>query len=106
GRVTHRDLRMRVGDLEITSEGWVALDRRISLTMRIPIHEDWVRNNRLLSGLAGTTVSVPISGTLDQPQLDDRVFRELGRDAVENAAGGLLRGLIERQLRRNDSDGQ
>jgi translocation and assembly module TamB len=99
GRVSHKQLEMRVGDIRVTTTGWVDLDQTMSLTVQVWIRDEWLQGRPLLEGLRGRSISIPVSGSLSRPQVDDRVLTDLSRQAIGSAAGGLLRDLLRQRSR-------
>ncbi len=100
GRVSHQQMEMRVGEVRLTTTGWVGIDQSMSLTVQVWVRDDWIQGRPLLEGLRGQAISIPVTGTLNRPQIDDRILRDLSRQAVGSAAGGLLRDLFDRQRPR------
>jgi hypothetical protein len=100
GQIGHRGLVMQFGDVSVRTEGWVSLDERLQMTASIPIQEEWVGDERLLRGLAGQTLDIPIRGTLSQPRLDSRAVQQLTRKAVSGAAEGLIKDELGKQLEK------
>jgi hypothetical protein len=100
GRVAHANLTMIVGDVTIRTGGWVAFNQQMHLVAEIPIQDAWVADQRLLAGLRGQTLSIPVHGTLDRPQLDRRALQTLTQQAVRGAAEGLLQEELQKQLNR------
>ena len=100
GAVGHEGLMMQFGDVEVQTKGWVTLDERLQMTATIPILPKWVENQKLLRGLAGQTLEIPIVGTLRQPQLDRSAVQQLTKKAVRGAAEGLIQDELGKQLRK------
>ena len=100
GAVGHEGLMMQFGDVEVQTQGWVTLDERLQMTATIPILPKWVENQKLLRGLAGQTLEIPIAGTLRQPQLDRSAVQQLTKKAVRGAAEGLIQDELGKQLRK------
>jgi hypothetical protein len=98
GRVMHRDLKFHVGDVQLVSSGAVDIDGRIDLNTQMPIPDDWTEKSPLLAGLRGQTLQFPVRGTLTAPQLDAQFLKDFGRQAVTQAAEGLLQQQLSRGL--------
>jgi len=98
GRVYHRTLEFRVGDVTILTEGSVGLDETLALSAIIPIREEWVQNDRYLANMKGQSIRVGIGGTLQRPQIDPRALNELARQMGGSAAGQLLQEGVRNQL--------
>lgn len=97
GRVYHEKLQLVVGDVGITTSGSVGLDQSVDLIARVAIRDSWVADNRLLAGLKGKTLEIPIKGTLSRPLGDSRV--------VANVARQYFRGTAERAVEREIQKG-
>lgn len=102
GRVNQRGLSVPIGNLSrLELEGWVDFDRNIALTAGLPITPALVANNPLLVDIAaGTTLRVPVRGTLSQPQIDRSAMAshlgDLGKTLLKR---GAVRGATELLLR-------
>jgi hypothetical protein len=100
GRVYHQNLKMVLTDIPLTTSGSVGFDETLSLTAEIPIQPDWLTQNRLLAGLQGQTLNIPISGTLSQPILDTRGLFTALRQAGQNATGRVIEEELQNQFDR------
>jgi hypothetical protein len=98
GRVYHRGLQIMVRDTTLVSTGSVGVDQTIALLVEVPIRDEWVAKDRLLSGLRGQTLKIPIGGTVSQPQVDKRVLEQLAAQFINNAAGQLLENELQKGL--------
>jgi hypothetical protein len=98
GRVMHRDLKFHVGDVNLLSSGAVDIEGRMELNTQMPIPDDWVEKSPLLAGLRGQSLQFPIRGTLTSPQVDAQFLKDFGRQAVTQAAEGLLQQQLQRGL--------
>lgn len=99
GAVTHQRFEVRVKDVQLITSGTVRTDQTIQLVCEVPIQDGWVQTNRLLGALRGTTLRIPISGTLSQPKIDSRVLGDLGKRMLRGATEDLLRNQLEKGLR-------
>ncbi len=100
GRVQHQNLTVTAGDVVMRTSGSVGLDQSLALVAEVPIQEAWVQDRRLLQSLGGTTIQVPIRGTLTRPQIDERALGDLNRRLMEEAAGRVLEEQLDRGLNR------
>lgn len=100
GRVHHQGLTVTAGDLVIRTTGSVGFDQTLALVAEVPVQDAWVANKRLLESLKGTTLQLPIRGTLSQPQVDSRTLSDLNRQIMQNAAGRVLEDELGRGLQR------
>ncbi|WP_413432430.1 hypothetical protein [Crateriforma spongiae] len=90
--VTHRRLVMQVDQAQIFTGGRVHTDGRLNLVAQVPLNERWLGSD--LRMLNGQTLRFPISGTIWQPQLDNREMARaltgLGQQAASAAAENYL----------------
>jgi hypothetical protein len=100
GRVLHEGLTVEIGDLAMTSRGFVGLDESLDVELEIPIPDAWLERSPVLSNLRGEVIRIRIAGTLDRPKIDRRALAEFGKRLGARAAGGLLQNLLERQLEK------
>jgi hypothetical protein len=101
GRVYHQGLELVFPDFSIRTYGWVGLDQTLSLMAEMPVPAKWLVGRPLLAQAAqNQTIRVPITGTLSQPQLDQKVMAELSRQFLQKAAGNMFQGELNRQLDR------
>lgn len=100
GRVYHRNLILEFPDLTIRTQGSVGLDQTLSLLAEMPIPPKWIGNNALGSALRDKVIQIPIGGTLERPQLDQRRVQELAAQVLRDAAGGAIFNELNRGLDR------
>jgi translocation and assembly module TamB len=98
GRVRHQHLQMQVRDVTLYTTGSVGLDNSVDLLVRIPLQDSWVQRDPALAWLRGQTLEIPISGTLNQPRIDERALAQLSKDMLKNAAGRILENELQRGL--------
>lgn len=98
GRIYHENLEFLVPHSKVKMRGWVGLDHRISLLAEVPIAAPWLDglDSRVKSQLQGRVVSIPITGTLENPQIDSRSLAQLQLRAV----GDQVRGRLEEEAGR------
>lgn len=98
GRIYHRGLQIQVQDTLLITSGSVGTDQTIDLIVEVPIREEWIAKDRVLSGLRGQSLKVPIGGTVDQPRIDGRALEQLAGQLFQNAAGSLLENSLQQGL--------
>jgi translocation and assembly module TamB len=98
GRVYHEGLRLRLPGMVIETSGFVGLDRSLEMTAEMPIPPRWFPNERVREKLAGQRIRVPIGGTLDKPRLDKQGFQRQVAELVQESAGRLIEGEINKQI--------
>ncbi len=100
GRVYHQNIEFQIGEVVMRSQGSVGLtDETISLTLQIPVQDDWVAKNPILAGLKGQTLQIPVSGTLKQPQMDKRALTNISGQLIQNAAGSQINKALDKFLK-------
>ena len=100
GAIDHRALRLQIGSAEVITGGRVTTDGRLDLTAQVPLQAKWLGAD--LRRLAGQSMTLPVTGTLQQPRLDTngirRVAADLGTQAVQGAAENYLQEQVDRGL--------
>ncbi|MCA9114191.1 MAG: hypothetical protein KDA79_03845 [Planctomycetaceae bacterium] len=103
-RIYHRLLQLQVDGVEVRTSGSVGLDQTLGLVAEIPVQDKWVSGKSWLESLKGQTLSIPIHGTLDKPQVDQRVLSDLASRVAGAAAGQFfeknLGGGLKNQLEK------
>jgi hypothetical protein len=100
GRVRHRNLVVTSGDVQIKTSGTVGFDESLNLVAEVPIQDSWIAGKAYLNALQGTTIQVPVRGTLSRPKLDTNALRELSRQMIGGAARNALENELNRGLQR------
>jgi hypothetical protein len=98
GRVYHQDMQFQVGDVVLHSQGSVGLDESIALVLTVPIQDRWIEREKLLVGLKGQSLSIPVSGTLRRPQLDRKAVADLSRQLLQGAAQQTIGNEVNKAL--------
>ncbi|QDT09185.1 hypothetical protein [Planctomycetes bacterium K23_9] len=100
GVVSHQRLFFDIDRAKMMSSGQVSLDSRVDLVAQVELDENWLGSD--LKGLAGNSVSLPITGTLSRPTLDhggiSDVLTQLGTQAAANVAQKTVNDLLQGQL--------
>jgi hypothetical protein len=86
GMITHDQLLLTLSGYNLKSRGAVDLNGQLNLTLDVPLEKSDDRRS-------GRTVSVPVRGTVTQPQID------IGR-IVKDAGAQRIQGEINNQLDR------
>jgi translocation and assembly module TamB len=100
GRVHHQGLTVMAGDLALRTSGSVGFDQTLALIAEVPVQDRWIANKRMLQGLKGTTLQLPIQGSFTQPKADRRALTDLNQQIIRNAAGGALEQELGRGLQQ------
>ena len=98
GKVTHRNVNVRVGDANISTAGSVTVDGQLDMLASMPIPNDWIDKSPLLAGMRGQSLNFPVRGTITHPHMDTAGLQQFGRQAVESAATGLIQQQLSRGL--------
>lgn len=101
GRVFHDRIAFQTREVTITTQGSVGLDQSIELLAEIPIKDEWVAKEKLLAGLKGQSLQIPIGGTLTQPRVDSRALTEIGSKMI----GGTIKNRIDEELEKGIQKG-
>ncbi|MGD9634781.1 MAG: hypothetical protein AB7U97_15995, partial [Pirellulales bacterium] len=98
GRVYHQGMQFQVGDIVMRTEGSVGLDETVALVVHVPIQDKWIEGQALLVGLRGQSLSIPISGTLRNPRMDQSAVAGLSQQLLQGAAQQAIGGEINKAL--------
>lgn len=98
GRVYHKDMQFQVGDVTLRSEGSVGFDETVAIMLHVPIQDKWVEGQAMLVGLKGQSLTIPISGTLRQPRMDQSAVSGLSRQLLQGAAQQAIGGELNKAL--------
>lgn len=102
GVISHQRMFLDIEPVRLVTSGQVHVDGRLNLVTQTPLDAAWLGND--LKGLAGATVTLPITGTLSQPRLDPSGIRnlatQLGVQAIQNSAENYLEKQLNRGLER------
>ena len=107
-KVTQRGLAIPIGDLtRVELEGSVDFDRNLDLTAKLPVTAAMVANRPVLSAIVeGTSIQVPIGGTLDRPKVDKEAFnlalKDLGRSLLNRAVSQGIPSLLMKLAQPRD----
>jgi len=99
-RVYHERLVFEAADVEIHTRGSVGFDQTLSLVALIPIQPDWLQDTPQLAALRGQMIQLPISGTLEDPRIDQRALERVATDTLRRATGALLENELRQGLQR------
>jgi hypothetical protein len=108
GRVNQRGLAIPIGDVtRVEVEGWVDFEKNLGLVATVPVTPAMFGDSPLLGPIvAGTSLRVPIGGTLDSPKLDKAAFKaglaDLGKSLLVRGAGVGALEILERLTRPRD----
>ncbi|MBC8116135.1 MAG: hypothetical protein H7062_17250, partial [Candidatus Saccharimonas sp.] len=84
----------QIKDVTLRTSGSVGMDETLNLIAEFGIPDDWIGNTKLLAGLKGKSIRIPIGGTLSRPHPDSRILGEL----TKQLGGSALEGLLEKNL--------
>ena len=104
-RVYHQGMTFLVNNVSVKTTGSVGMDTTLSLVAEISIHNDWLGNNKVLAGLKGKSIQIPITGTTSRPQIDPSVFSNLLRQLGGSAVEDLLQEKVGGRLNEAVNDG-
>ena len=92
GRVYHENLEFVVPHSKVKMRGWVGLDQQISLLAEVPIAAAWLDgiDPRFKKQMEGRVVSIPITGTLENPLIDSSKLAQFNLQSIGNQVRGRL----------------
>jgi hypothetical protein len=98
GRVYHQGMQFQAGDVVMRTEGSVGFDQTVALLVHVPIQDKWIEGQALLVGLKGQSLTIPISGTLRQPRMDQSAVAGLSQQLLQGAAQQAIGGELNKAL--------
>ena len=102
GQVAHQRMMANVGKVTLISSGSVSIDGRLNLGIQVPLEAAWLGKN--LESLAGQTLTLPVTGTINQPSINTQAVAQtiggLGVQAVQSSAENYLQKQLDRQLQK------
>jgi hypothetical protein len=80
-------------------QGSIGLDGSLEMEWVVPISAELVRKHKVLKGLIGTSMRIPIGGSITRPRLDIQgVVQALAKTALEREFGNQLEDLLGKEL--------
>jgi hypothetical protein len=95
GRITCSPVRIRAGEAEMVLSGSVGMDKTLDYVLLVPITRKLVSEG-VYQALGKTTVSVPVTGTVNRPSFDSKSVTEEIRDVVQKAAFKVMERQAEK----------
>ncbi len=106
GRVHHSGLALPIGNDHVTLDGWVGLDQTMNIRVSLPVTEQMLgKDKRLYRLLRGQRIEVPVTGTLEDPKVNQealaRNIQRLVQLGLRDSLSGddPLRGILRRALK-------
>lgn len=99
-RVHHEGMELVFPDVTVRTKGSVGLDRSLLLVASMPVPQKWIGQNPLGAALQNQIIEIPVSGTLEQPQLDRRGLEDFMRRFMGTATRNVLEDRLRQQLDR------
>jgi hypothetical protein len=99
GRIYHRNLEVNFGQFVVRSSGSVGLDGSLMLLVEMPVPAALTGSNKLGSTLANQTIRLPISGTIEQPRVDQKALQTITAHILRDVASEALKQELENRLK-------
>ena len=96
--VHHQRMKLAIDQAEVLTSGSVSLDGDLNLFAQVPLDSRWLGQD--LQFLAGQSVTIPITGTLQRPSLDASGVTDLARRLGTQAAQGAAENFLLEQFDR------
>ena len=97
GRISCTPLHILVADSVMTISGSVGMDQSLDYLLEVPVTEKLVGREGFRV-LGGTTIKVPLRGTLNEPDLNTKLVSEAIADLARQAAGKAVKKEVEKML--------
>ena len=98
GVVVHDRLSLNVRGFELVSQGRVGLDQSVALNTQLNLPNELLQKNPQIAAALGNSISLPISGTLTQPQVQSGQLRTALNTALGNGLQQFLGTELQKQL--------
>jgi hypothetical protein len=99
GRIHHRDLDLTFPEFTVRTSGSVGLDGSLILLAEMPIPPKLLGSANVTSALAAHKIRVPISGTVDQPRIDQKALNAVAAQLLRDSSGDALKHELEHKLK-------
>ena len=100
GRVYHQGMTFYINDVMIRTSGSVGLDQSMDLIAQIPLKDSWLQQQPWLRGIPNQMIQVPIKGSLNKPQANMKILKDLAPNVIGGAAEGILQNELEKGLQK------
>ncbi len=97
GRISCTPLHILVADSVMTISGSVGMDQSLEYLLEVPVTEKLVGREGFRV-LGGSTIKVPLHGTLKDPELNKKMISEAISDLARQAAGKAVKKEVEKLL--------
>jgi hypothetical protein len=97
GRVYHQNLDLAFSEITIRTHGYVDLkDKTMELTAEMPVPAKWLAGNAAAARAIGNqTISIPLHGTLSNPQVDQTAMQNQMKQWIERTASTAVTNVVE-----------
>jgi translocation and assembly module TamB len=99
-RVRHDRLELWLGDLRFITSGSVGFDETLDLVADVTLPESLRSNPKVAAVLPTGQLRVPVTGTVQTPQIDPRVLTELVRRSTTDRVERVIENELQKQLNR------
>lgn len=101
GRVYHQGLEFSFPEVKVKTHGSVGLDQTVSLVAEFNLPARLFANRPIAgTALSSQMIRLPISGTLQRPQLDRQAFAQATAETIQRAAQGAVEAGLNQGLQR------
>ena len=95
GRIQADPVRMVIEEQPVIIGGWVAFDGAVNYVIEVPVTERLVGTSAARI-LKGTSIKIPVTGTVDAPRLDTRALGDMLKRAVSEQAVERVGDFLEK----------
>ncbi len=98
GVVVHDRLSLNIRGFELVSQGRVGLDQSVALNTQLNLPDEIMQKNPQIASALGNSISLPISGTLTQPQVQAGQLKTALNTALGQGLQQILGSELQKQL--------
>lgn len=100
GRVYHEKMELVFPGMTVKTHGWVGLNGQLELVAEMPVPRRWLKNDNLGQALAKQTITLPVRGTLERPQIDGEALRAASARFLRDTATNVLEQELNKGLKK------
>jgi len=100
GKIRSEPITLKIDDYQLIFDGYVGLNKQVQYAVSVPLTEELVGSDAF-KYVEGQRVSLPITGTVDNPKIDSSgivtAVADAAKGAAKKAIGDEIEGLINKE---------
>jgi hypothetical protein len=100
GRATYKDMTLILNQLQIILTGWVQLDEKMDMVMKVPITKELAKQFKGIDKMVGQQIEVPVKGTVTDPKIDwAKTLGDLAKQNAKSEAEDKIKDKLKDKLK-------